>query len=47
MLEFAAAHAPAIFYVARFEGDQPITYISDNVEKLTGHRPADFMAKAD
>ena len=44
MLEFAVSHAPTIFYVARLDGAQPITFISENVENLTGHRAADFLA---
>ena len=44
MLEFAVSHAPTIFYVARLDGAQPTTFSSENVENLTGHRAADFLA---
>jgi hypothetical protein len=36
--------SPAIIYSAEPTGDFEITYISDNVEPLTGYPPSDFIA---
>ena len=44
LLDFAVAHSPAIFYVAEFAGDNPVRFISSNVEAITGHKPASFIA---
>ena len=34
---------PIIVYTARAEGDYAATYISDNVEEVTGYKPGDFI----
>lgn len=44
LLDFAVSHSPAIFYVAELAGQQPVRFISANVETITGHKAADFMA---
>lgn len=45
LLALAVAQSPTVFYVAGFDGDQPIRFISDNIERITGHPPAAFLAE--
>lgn len=47
LLDFAVQHSPVIFYVAELAGKQPVRFISANVERLTGHKVADFLANAE
>ncbi len=42
LLDFAVSNSPVVFYVADPTGTRPLTFISSNVEALTGHRPEDF-----
>lgn len=44
LLDFAVSHSPAIFYVAELGGQQPVRFISANVETITGHNVADFLS---
>ena len=44
LLEFVVAQSSVVFYIAELEGDTPIRFISSNVETITGHKPADFLA---
>ena len=45
LLALAVAHSPTVFYVAGIDGAQPIRFISGNIERLTGHAPAAFLAE--
>ncbi len=42
LLDFAVSQSPAIFYIAELEGARRVTFISSNVEIITGHRPGAF-----
>ena len=44
VLDFAVSRSPVIFYTAEVGGEWPINFISDNVERLTGHKSADFRS---
>lgn len=44
LLDFALSRSPAVFYVANYEGDRPLRFISSNIEDLTGHTAAAFQA---
>lgn len=44
LLALAVAHSPTVFYVASLDGAQGIRFISPNIERLTGHKPSDFLA---
>ena len=44
LLEFVVAQSSVVFYIASIEGDTPVRFISPNVETITGHKPADFLA---
>jgi len=44
LLNFAVSHSPAIFYVVGLEEEQRFRFISSNVETITGHAAAAFMA---
>jgi len=46
LLDLAVAHAPTIHYVASLQGDQPVKFVSANVEAMTGHRVADLLSDA-
>jgi len=46
LLDYAVRHSPAVFYIADLKGQRPVRFISDNVEQMTGHPPADFLASA-
>lgn len=46
LLDFAVSQSPAIFYVAEIAGKQPVRFISDNVETITGHTVSDFLSDA-
>ncbi len=43
LLDFAVSQSRAIFYVAELENDSPVRFISNNVEAITGHKPASFI----
>ena len=38
LLDYAISHSPAIFYIAELHGDRKVTFISPNIENITGHR---------
>lgn len=42
LVDFAVSHSRVIFYIAELHGDKPVSFISDNVETITGHKVADF-----
>ena len=42
LVDFAVSHSRVIFYIARLGGDQPVSFISSNVETITGHAVAAF-----
>jgi PAS domain S-box-containing protein len=44
LLDFAVSQSPAIFYIAEMDGARPITFISSNVETMTGHPASAFLA---
>ena len=46
ILDFAVSQSTAVFYVADFSGERPARFISSNVETITGHDPAAFLAEA-
>ena len=46
LLSLAVAHSPTVFYVAHLDGAQPVRFISPNIERLTGHPAAAFLADA-
>ena len=46
LLDFALARSPAVFYVAEYDGDRPVSFISSNIEIITGHPAAAFQADA-
>ena len=43
LLDFAVSQSRAIFYVAEVGNDSPVSFISSNVETITGHKPARFI----
>ena len=43
-LDFAVSQSPAIFYIAELDGEHRVTFISSNVESITGHAPSAFIA---
>ena len=43
LLTYAVSQSPAIFYIAELSGDRQVTFISPNVEAITGHKPDDFL----
>jgi len=45
LLDFAVSHSPAIFYIAVLEAEQPVKFISKNVETITGHKVEAFLAE--
>ncbi len=46
-LSFLVGATPAVIYTFDAAGASPVTYISDNVTKLTGFAAEDFMAQPD
>lgn len=44
LVDFAVSHSRVIFYIAELHGDKPVSFISDNVETITGHKVAEFHA---
>ncbi len=43
LLTYAVSQSPAIFYIAELTGDRRVTFISPNVETITGHKPDSFL----
>ena len=43
LLDFAVSQSPAIFYIAELEGERPVTFMSTNIETITGHQPSAFI----
>ncbi|MGI9419160.1 MAG: PAS-domain containing protein [Geminicoccaceae bacterium] len=43
LLDFAVGQSPAIFYVSDTDGENPVRFISPNVEAITGHKPDAFL----
>ena len=43
LLDFAVSRSPAIFYIADLDGERGVTFISSNVEAITGHAPSAFL----
>lgn len=41
-MDFAVAYSPVIFYIAKPNKGWPITFISENVEAITGHKVSAF-----
>jgi len=46
LLNFAVSQSTAIFYIAALSGEQPIRFISANVERITGHKASAFIQEA-
>lgn len=45
LLDFAVSNSPVIFYIAEVGSEQPLKFISSNVEGITGH-PASFFLES-
>ena len=45
ILDFAVSQSSAVFYLAELDGGRPNRFISSNVESITGHDPAAFLAE--
>ena len=45
-LALAVSHSPVIFYLAALESEQPLSFISANVETITGHSQGDFLSRS-
>ena len=43
LLDFAVSQSRAVFYIAELENDLPVRFISNNIEAITGHKPASFV----
>ncbi len=43
LLNFAVENSPAIFYVADYDGDRPVKFISPNVETMLGYEADLFL----
>ncbi|MEQ8666508.1 MAG: PAS domain S-box protein [Rhodospirillales bacterium] len=43
LLGFAVDHSPAIFYVADYDGQRAVRFISPNVERILGYAPSRFI----
>jgi PAS domain S-box-containing protein len=44
LLEFALAQAPVILYITNLDDDVPMSFVSANVERITGHKAEDFLS---
>lgn len=42
LVDFAVSHSRVIFYIAELGGDKPVSFISSNVETITGHKVSAF-----
>jgi PAS domain S-box-containing protein len=45
-LQFVLASSPAVIFTCEPEGDYAATFISDNIQDVVGHTPADFLAES-
>jgi PAS domain S-box-containing protein len=43
LLDFAVSHSPVVFYVVSLQNDKPFTFVSSNVEAMTGLSPDKFL----
>ena len=46
LLDFAVSQSPAIFYVAEISGEQPVRFISDNVETIASRESDESRSDA-
>ena len=42
LVDFAVSHSRVIFYIAELGGDKPVSFISRNIETITGHKVSSF-----
>ncbi|MBI4783081.1 MAG: PAS domain-containing protein [Oscillatoriophycideae cyanobacterium NC_groundwater_1537_Pr4_S-0.65um_50_18] len=45
-LQFVLASSPAVIFTCKPEGDYAATFISDNIQDVVGHTPADFLSES-
>lgn len=44
LLDFATTRSPVVFYIAHAKTNWPTTFISENVERITGHKATTLLA---